>query len=612
MADGAAAREMKDEKPYGKADDRIEWVKERYDELSASTERTNFNSHWQEIGELETSRKIDFVGVRTAGEKRLFKIYDPTGIQCVELLAAGLHGMATNPASKWFSLRLVGVKAQGPEGEMIDANEIPVVQKYLADVEDIMWQRLYQPGTNFTTALHEVYLDLSSFGTAIMFLGQRDDGGLLFEARALSECVVAENHEGRIDTVFRKFKYTVRQLASLARSQGWKLSEATMEKIRSKHLNDEVLVIHAVFPREDYDTTLKRPSAKQMPFASIYFEHDACHALHESGFPEFPFMVPRWSKYSGETYGRGPGMTALADVKMLQAMMLTVIKTAQKIADPPMALRDNGVVGQARTIPGGITYFRGNPNEAFAQMPVAGNGLPITLELLEQQRNRIRATFYIDQLQFAGDANMTATEVMQRTQERMRLLGPLEGRLQSELLGPLIDRMFGILNRMKLLPPAPQEIQGQEFTVEYVSPLATAQKQIAANSLMQAMGVVAGVVGPEGAMMLAQKKINLEKVVDWAWDLFNCDPDLLNDDESMEAGRQKQQMMESLQMGQPAMDMVSKGAGALADVSKANGPQGGMDIGKFMSSLKEQIAADPRAQAELASLSQGEMPEPVA
>jgi hypothetical protein len=113
-------------------------------------------------------------------------------------------------------------------------------------------------------------------------------------------------------------------------------------------------------------------------------------------------------------------------------------------------------------------------------------------------------------------------------------------------------------------------------------------------------------------MMLAQKKINLEKVVDWAWDLFNCDPDLLNDDESMEAGRQKQQMMESLQMGQPAMDMVSKGAGALADVSKANGPQGGMDIGKFMSSLKEQIAADPRAQAELASLSQGEMPEPVA
>ncbi|MEG7671087.1 portal protein, partial [Listeria monocytogenes] len=77
---------------------------------------------------------------------------------------------------------------------------------------ETMWHRIYQPGTNFTTALHEVYLDLGSFGTSVMYVGQRDDGGLLFEPRALAECVIAENSEGRVDTVFRKTKYTVRQM----------------------------------------------------------------------------------------------------------------------------------------------------------------------------------------------------------------------------------------------------------------------------------------------------------------------------------------------------------------------------------------------------------------
>ena len=594
----------------GVSEAHIEILKRRYDSLKAQTERTNCEDHWQQVAEVMAPRKLDFVGMRTAGDKRMNRVYDSTGIHSNDLLAAGLHGMATNPASKWFSLRLVSEKVTGPDGQETDINQVPAVQKYLAMVEELMWARIYQPGTNFTTALHETYLDLGAFGTAIMFVGQRDDGGLLFEPRALAECLIAENSEGRVDTVFRKTKYTVRQMMQMAKSKanpdGWDVSPQVRDLYEQQKYDDPVYVIHAVYPRAERDPGKR--DRDNMPWASCYFEHEACHLLEMSGFPEFPYLTPRWSKYAGEVYGRSPGMVALPDVKMLQAMMLTVIKAAQKAVDPPMWLRDDGIVGQTRTIPGGINYWRGNPGDGVMVMPVDVRGLPVTMEMMENLRNRIRTTFFVDVLQFTSDADMTATEVMQRTAERMRLLGPLIGRLEAELLGPMVERIFGILNRMGLLPPAPKEIQDKEFTVEYVSPIATAQKQMAANGIMQAMSVVAGVVGPEGAMMLAQKKINLEKVVDWAWDLFNNPPDLLKDEEALDEAAQQEQAMQALQMGQPAMDMMSKGAGAVKQIADAQAQ--GADISGLIGEFQTQLGNDPKAMAQMQALMNGQTPTP--
>ena len=548
-------------------EDHVHQLKSRYDGLKSQTERTNFESQWQQIGEVVSPRKIDFVGVRTPGEKRMNQVYDPTGITANELLAAGLHGMATNPAMKWFSLRLVAAKIFNQDGSTTDINQIPPIQRWLAHVEEVMWQRVYQPGTNFTTALHETYLDLGAFGTAIMFVGQRDDGGLLFESRPLSECVIDENVDGKVDTVFRKTTYTVRQLIQMERQEGWKVSDKVRDLFRDQKYDETIVVIHAVYPRSDRDP--KKKNRENMPFASCYFEHDTGHLLSESGFPEFPYLVARWSKYAGEKYGRGPGMTALPDIRMLQAMSLTYIKTVQKNADPPIALSSDGLLGQVRTIPGGVTYFRGNPSEGMMQFPTSVQGLGHMAEFMEQVRNRIRNCFFVDVLQMVGDAEMTATEVMQRTAERMRLLGPLVGRLESELLGPMVDRIFGILMRMKLLPEPPKEIQGQEFTVEYVSPVATAQKQQAINGIMQATQVI-GSFGPEDAMQIAGKNLDVDKLFRWAWDLFNNNPELLRDEEAMARDDQMQKAKQALEMGRPAMDMAAQGAGTVMCVAEAD------------------------------------------
>lgn len=589
-------------------DDYIAKLKQRYDALKSSSERSNCEAHWQEIAELMSPRKLDFVGIRTPGQKNMNRVYDPTGIMGVDMLAAGLHGMATNPAAKWFSLRMVGGRLPGGDGEEIDINEIPEVQKYLSDVEQIMWQRIYAPGTNFTTALHEIYLDLAAFGTAILFVGQQESGGLLFECRPLSEIVIAESVDGKIDTVFRKSEFTVRQMWQMQNLMGWSVSEAVREKYEQQQYDEKITVVHAVFPRKDRDYGAK--DQKNMPWASCYFEHEESHKLDDKGFAEFPYLAARWSKHGGEVYGRGPGMVALPDVKMLQAMQLTKIKLMHKAADPPLWLNDDGVVGQTRTVPGGINYWRGNPNDGVMLQPTNLQGIQYIVEDIMQLREQIMRTFYADLMRMTDRANMTATEVVQRTSEMMRLFGPLIGRLESEMLGPLVERVFGILSREGLLPTPPEAIQDQEFTVEFVSPVATAQKQTQADSIMQVMQMV-GVFGPDVAAQIAQKNLDIDKLFRWLWDLFNNDPDLLRDQEEIDQADAMAQAQQGMAMAGQGAGVAEQGAGAINQLAQAGAgaANGGLDINALMQQFGGEMQQRPEAMQEMQDGVDAALPE---
>lgn len=581
------------------ADEHITRLKQRYEALKSSEERTNFESHAQDIAHVVSPRKNQFVGMTSKGERKMQRLYDPTGIHANEMLAAGLHGLATNPASKWFSLRMIGVRVPTEDGDSIDINEVPEVQKYLSAVEEVMWQRLYQPGTNFTTALHECYLDLGAFGTAVLFVGQREDGGLMFECRSLAECLIAENFEGRIDTVFRKTEYTVRQMWQMRKTKenpdGWDISDAIKEQYETEKFDETVCVIHAVYPRVERDPTKR--GTDNMPWASCYFEHETCHKLSMSGFPEFPYLVARWSKYSSEVYGRSPGMTALPDIKMLQAMELAKIKLLQKAADPPMWLKDDGLTGPVRALPGGITYWRGNPNDGVMLQPVSLQGIQALIADQELIRQRILRTFFADILRMhdVNEKQMTAFEVAQRVGEQMRLLGPLVGRLESEMLGPLVERVFGILTRQGLLPPPPKILEGEEFSVEYVSPIATAQKQTGLQSIMQALQFAMS-FGEQGAMAIIKKNVNVDKLFRGVWDTLNNDPDYLTDESEMEQAGQMEQLAGALPMIQQMMgaakdggQAIQAGAGAVRQIGDAQATPDGVDIPSTVAAAGEGV-----------------------
>ncbi len=426
----------------------------RFDRLKS--QRQNWESHWQEVADYMQPRKADVTKSRSKGDKRTELIFDSSPLQSVELLAASLHGMLTNPSTPWFSLRF-------KEYEMENEDE---AKEWLEDATEVMYSAFNK--SNFQQEIFELYHDLITFGTAAMFIEEDDDDILKFSTRHINEMYIAENDKGRIDTVFRKFKLSARSAI-----QKFGTVSANISVVAKKDPYEEVEILHAVYPRSDFDP--KKQDKDNMPFASIYLDASSGDELSVSGFREFPFVVPRYLKASHEIYGRSPAMTALPDVKMLNEMSKTTIKSAQKQVDPPLLVPDDGFILPVRTVPGGLNFYRSGTRDRIETLNIGAN-TPLGLNMEEQRRNSIRNAFYVNQLMMQQGPQMTATEVIQRNEEKMRLLGPVLGRLQSELLKPLIDRCFALILRKNLFRPAPEFLSGKDIEIEYVSPLAKAQK----------------------------------------------------------------------------------------------------------------------------------------
>jgi hypothetical protein len=187
--------------------------------------------------------------------------------------------------------------------------------------------------------------------------------------------------------------------------------------------------------------------------------------------------------------GRSPAMIALPDVKMLNLMSKTIISAAQKQIDPPLLVPDDGFILPVRTQPGGLNFYRAGSRDTITPLNT-GASIPIGLNMEEQRRAAIRSAFYVDQLLSGATPNMTATEVVQRQEERMRVIGPVLGRLMNEMLRPLIERVFGLMLRNDMLATPPEILQGRDVDIQYVSPLARAQKSSSLNSTMKALEIL--------------------------------------------------------------------------------------------------------------------------
>ena len=436
------------------------------------SKRALFENLWQEVSELVLPRKADFTAINAAGTKRTRKLFETTAVNAAEILAEGLHGLLTNPAAKWFSLTIKDETRQ--DGQTAD---------WLRRVENVMTDAFARPSAGFSTNIHEVYLDLAVLGTAGLYVGwDFENDALLFQSRFLGNLYIDENDAGQVDTVFRVFKWPLKKIVAT-----WG-EKALPENMRLRYKNapedeTEYSVVHAVLPNPLY----KKDSFFQKPVASVYILEEENAVLYEGGFAEQPFFVTRWAKATGEVYGRSPAISALPDIKMLQEMMKETIIAAQLANRPPLLIKDDEQFTPTATVPGGILRYSGEPPKPFVGNANSSVGLGIMNEI----RQRLRTAFFNDELTTTDGRLMTATEVVQRTEEKMRLLGPAFGRIQTELLGPMIARAFGLLQRHGKLPPAPEGVDFDTLRVEYLSPLAMAQKRSSADALAQMMGLSA-------------------------------------------------------------------------------------------------------------------------
>ena len=515
----------------------------RFDRLKS--QRQNWESHWQEVADYMQPRKADVTKSRSKGDKRTELIFDGSPLQSVELLSASLHGMLTNPSTPWFSLKF---KDQGMEGE-------DEAKAWLESATEVMYSAFNQ--SNFQQEIFELYHDLITFGTAAMFIEEDDEDNLKFSTRHINEIYISENDKGRIDTVFRKFRISAR--AAIQKFGNVSTHIAVTAK---KDPYEEVDILHAVYPRSDFNPA--KQDKENMPFESIYMDADSGDELSVSGFKEFPFVVPRYLKASHEIYGRSPAMTALPDVKMLNEMSKTIIKSAQKQVDPPLLVPDDGFMLPVRTVPGGLNFYRAGTRDRIEPLNIGAN-TPLGLNMEEQRRNSIRNAFYVNQLMMQNGPQMTATEVIQRNEEKMRLLGPVLGRLQSELLKPLIDRAFALILRKNLFPPAPEFLAGTDIEIEYVSPLAKAQKSTELSSIMRAIEIL----GSLSNVAPVFDHINMDKLVRHLADIVGVPQKILKPQSELNAERQQaaQQQEQMQQMQQ--LQQVAEAGGKIAPLAKA-------------------------------------------
>lgn len=527
------------------------------------TERSSFDSHWQEIAAHNFPRGGRFfVSDTNKGNKRHNSIYDNTPIFALRTLAAGMMSGMTSPARPWFRLGL-------RDKDLMDRAP---VKEWLHNVAELM--RSIFASSNTYNALHQCYEELGAFGTWASFVSPDFDNVIHHYPMTIGEYALATNSKGQVDTLCREFQMSVGQMVEQFGPD--KCSNAVKNLHERGNFDAWVPVMHMVEPRADRDRTKK--DARNMPFSSCYLEaaRDAeATYLSESGFSRFPALCPRWVVTGNDIYGRSPGMDVLGDVKQLQHAQLRKAQAIDYQVNPPLQVPTQYKDAASKRLPGGVMYVDAtSPGGGVRAAYEVNLRLDYLLTDIVDVRERIRSGFYADLfLMLANDmrSGTTATEIAERHEEKLLMLGPVLERLHNELLSPLIDITFERCKSAGILPEAPPAIQGQEINIEFISTLAQAQRAVAAGGVDRLLGTISTLAPMSPNIM---DKVDLDQVVDDYAEMYGVNPKIIVPDEAVAQIRADRAQMQQAQQAGAALPEMAKAAQSASTID----PQGLSDV----------------------------------
>lgn len=449
------------------------------------------------------------------GARRDQFILDSTGTRAARTLSAGMMAGMTSPARPWFRL-VVG------DSELM---EYQPVKEWIHDTAERM-RRIFARSNTYRS-LHTMYDELGVFGTATSLVLQNYDNVIHHYPHTVGQYYLAQSALGSVDTVYREFNMSVSQLVE---EFGKDNVSPTIRALYTRgSLDSPVVVRHVIEPRYDRDR-MKRDKWN-MPWKSCYYEKgaDTEMLLREGGFEEYPALSPRWDTQGGDTYGRSPGVEALGDVMQLQHDNEIWAKGAEYQGDPPVVLPASMAGQRYDLLPGGESFYDdlGGQSRGIRSAFEVNLDLNALREGIIDKRQQINSAFYADlftMLATSDRRQMTATEVAERHEEKLLVLGPVLERLHNEMLDPLIDRTFAIMVRTGAISPPPLELQGQELRVEYVSMLAQAQRAVGVTAVDRLLGTVGSIAQfkPE-----ALDKLNTDEIIDGYADMLGVSPEFI-------------------------------------------------------------------------------------
>ena len=455
--------------------------------------RRNWEPMFQEVADHLIPRKANITIISSTGAKKQKNRYTSTGMHAHEVLAANLQGTLTSRAFRWFDLRL------GSSREEKDLESRQEVRGWLQECSRRLWMAFNM--SNLQSQGHEFYLDITAFGTACTLHEQvestsRDFSGFNFTTYPIESYLFEENKEGRVDRWCALLKYTAEQAVE---KFGLDVMPPKIKRAYEKKEDDVFGFLHWIFPRESFDVSKK--TASNMPFASIYISLEGKKQVKQGGYKEFPTYVARWTKNSGERYGRGPGDVALPDLKVLDKATELDLNAWAKYIDPPWFTEDDGVIGTVDLRPGKGTVVRDKDSMWFYEFRGRPDAGRLQLDTLRQS---IRQTFFADQLELPQSDRMTAEEIRTRVELMQRVLGPTLGRLESEYLDPMIARGFRMMLEGDAFPIPPADITeagAQQLEVHYSGPLARSERMAEISAADRWIGSLAQVANVDPTVM---------------------------------------------------------------------------------------------------------------
>lgn len=516
------------------------------------SERSSWDSHWKEISEYQLPRAGRFFHTdRNQGKKRHNNIYDNTAMFSLRTLAAGMMAGMTSPARPWFRL---GIKDK-------DLMESYAVKTWLHDTGELI--RAIYSQSNTYRALHSIYEELGAFGTGANFVLPDFENVIHNFPLTIGEYAIATNYKGEVDTIVREVDMTV---AQVVRQFGLNNVSTTVKNMWDNGNYDAwITLIHMVEPRRERDVTKK--DAKNKKFASCYFESGSDNPdkfLLESGFSRFPAVTPRWVVTGNDIYGTSPGMECLGDVKQLQHEQFRKAQAIDYQVNPPLQVPSQYKDHTKARLPGGVFHVDAtSPGGGVRSAFEVNLNMQHLLMDIQDVRERIKSAYYADLfLMLANDtrSGITATEVAERHEEKLLMLGPVLERLHNELLSPMIDITFDACAEAGILPEIPKELQGMQIEIEFISTLAQAQRAVAAQGMDQLINRVGMIAQMKPEVI---DKVDFDQMIDDTGDMFGVNPKLILPDNvvaQIRADRARQAQAQQMAAMMPTMADAAKTA----------------------------------------------------
>lgn len=538
-----------------------ETLKEQLQKQQAqlTNDRSSFDPHWRELSDFINPRGSRFLVTDVnRDDRRNTKIVDPTATLAARTLSSGMMSGITSPARPWFKLAT-------PDPDMMDYGPVKlwleVVQRRMNEVFN---------KSNIYQSLPLLYASLGNYSTGAMAVLEDDSDVIRTMMFPIGSYYMANSARGSVDTCFRKFSMTVRQLVMEFGLNN--VSDSVKGMWDSGNYESWIEVIHAVYPNIDRDTA--KLNSKNKPVKSVYYEvgGDSDKLLRESGFDEFPIMAPRWEVNGEDVYGSScPGMIALGQVKALQLEQKRKSQLIDKATNPPMVGPSSLRNKRVSLLPGDITYIdQVTGQDGFKPAYLVNPNTADLLADIQDTRQIINSAYFVDlfmMLQNINTRSMPVEAVIEMKEEKLLMLGPVLERLNDECLNPLIDRTFSIMARKNLLPPPPDVLQGMPLRIEYISVMAQAQKSIGLSSLSSTVGFIGQLAQ---AKPEALDKLNVDQAIDAFAEMSGVSPTVIVPQEQVEQVReqraQQQQQQQMVAMGMAA----AQGAKTLSEAQTAD------------------------------------------